>query len=134
MFRLLLVPLLVGVTAAVPPVSTSREGPQTLGPVVDGARQAAPIPPPRAASPSLLPTRATHTPHPPTPNASNQQSSPSAPGKRTCEGGFFTEATLEELALSDTDQRSKLPHVQCWRNPPCVRDSWLTPEKCAACA
>ena len=41
-------------------------------------------------------------------------------GQPVCDGGRWTEATAEELLTG-----KKEPNVQCAREPPCVRWSWV---------
>lgn len=50
----------------------------------------------------------------------SHKSSGSWGGQPVCDGGRWTEATAEELLTG-----KKEPNVQCAREPPCVRWSWV---------
>jgi len=42
-----------------------------------------------------------------------------------CKAGVWNGAAVAAL-----ESAAALPTVQCWRQPPCVRWNWATPQKC----
>jgi len=54
-----------------------------------------------------------------------QKGKPTGAGRDVCEHGLWSEATVEELLTG-----AREPDVQCAREPPCVRWSWTTFERC----
>jgi hypothetical protein len=49
-----------------------------------------------------------------------QAGKPTAAGRSVCENGLWSEATVEQLLTG-----AREPDVQCAREPPCVRWSWV---------